>query len=79
MQAVKFSGCQDIIYNGLTQKDSPRNHISIFGCTNATLSNIHLTAPENSPNTDGIDISLSHNINVFRSSIETGITIFFLN
>ncbi|VVB14934.1 unnamed protein product [Arabis nemorensis] len=70
--AVKFSGCEDITYNGLTQKDSPRSHISVFSSTNVTFSNIHLIAPENSPNTDGIDISLSHNIHIFSSSITTG-------
>lgn len=76
VQAVRFFGCQNILYNGLTQINSPRNHISIFGCTNATLSNLHLIAPANSPNTDGIDISHSQNIHVLSSTIKTGITIF---
>ncbi|EFH45536.1 predicted protein [Arabidopsis lyrata subsp. lyrata] len=71
-EAVRFFGCQNLLYKGLTQINSPRNHISIFGCTNATLSNLHLIAPANSPNTDGIDISHSQNIHVLSSTINTG-------
>ncbi|ESQ53935.1 hypothetical protein EUTSA_v10027449mg [Eutrema salsugineum] len=71
-RTISFKACNDIIYNGLTQMNSPRIHISIVACNNATLSNLHLIAPEDSPNTDGIDISMSHNIHVLDSSIQTG-------
>lgn len=73
MQTVAFNGSSDIIYNGLTQMNSGKNHISVFNCTNATLSNLHLIAPKDSPNTDGIDIALSNNIRILNSSIQTGI------
>ncbi|KAF8080583.1 hypothetical protein N665_0934s0021 [Sinapis alba] len=71
-QALQFNRCNNLIYNGLTQRNSPKNHISISNCIQATLSNIHLIAPANSPNTDGIDISLSKKINIFSSTIQTG-------
>ncbi|CAH8326478.1 unnamed protein product [Eruca vesicaria subsp. sativa] len=71
-QALRFNGCNNLIYNGLTQRDSPKNHISIRSCIQATLSNLHIIAPANSPNTDGIDISLSQKINIFSSTIQTG-------
>ncbi|CAF2068398.1 probable polygalacturonase At3g15720 isoform X1 [Brassica napus] len=71
-RTLSFKQCTDIIYNGLTQYNSPKNHISVYGCTNATLSNLTLLAPEKSPNTDGIGISLSHNIRILDSSIQTG-------
>ncbi|CAA7025429.1 unnamed protein product [Microthlaspi erraticum] len=70
--ALRFGGCNNLLYNGLTQRDSPSNHIKIIGCTNATLSNLHIIAPGNSPNTDGIDIADSHNIHILSSSIKTG-------
>ncbi|ANM67079.1 pectin lyase superfamily protein [Arabidopsis thaliana] len=70
--AVRFFGCQNILYNGLTQINSPRNHITILDSNNATLSNLHLIAPASSPNTDGIDISHSQNINIMSSTIKTG-------
>ncbi|KAG2319530.1 hypothetical protein Bca52824_012743 [Brassica carinata] len=71
-QALQFNRCNNLIYNGLTQRNSPKNHISVSNCIQATLSNLHLIAPANSPNTDGIDISLSQKINIFSSTIETG-------
>ncbi|CAH8326494.1 unnamed protein product [Eruca vesicaria subsp. sativa] len=71
-RAVGFNASSDIIYSGLTQFNSPKNHVSVFNCTNATLSNLHLIAPGDSPNTDGIDIALSNNVQVFNSSIQTG-------
>ncbi|CAH8274608.1 unnamed protein product [Arabidopsis lyrata] len=71
-RTIGFNGSSNIIYNGLTQMNSPKNHISILNCTNVTLSNFHLIAPKDSPNTDGIDIALSNNIRIFNSSIQTG-------
>ncbi|KAF8110920.1 hypothetical protein N665_0078s0107 [Sinapis alba] len=71
-RTLSFMQCTDIIYNGLTQYNSPKNHISVDACTNATLSNLTLLAPEKSPNTDGIDICFSHNIRILDSSIQTG-------
>ncbi|CAG7898368.1 unnamed protein product [Brassica rapa] len=71
-RAVGFNASADIIYSGLTQFNSPKNHVSVYNCTNATLSNLHLIAPEDSPNSDGIDIALSNNVQIFNSSIQTG-------
>ncbi|KAL9819599.1 putative polygalacturonase [Arabidopsis thaliana] len=71
-RTIGFSGSSNILYNGLTQMNSPKNHISILDCTNVTLSNFHLIAPKDSPNTDGIDIAHSNNIRIFNSSIQTG-------
>ncbi|VVA41186.1 PREDICTED: probable polygalacturonase [Prunus dulcis] len=44
----------------------------IHQCTGVRISNIHLNAPENSPNTDGIDITLSTHVDIRDSSIATG-------
>ncbi|XP_033133966.1 polygalacturonase [Brassica rapa] len=71
-RAVGFNASADIIYSGLTQFNSPKNHVSVYNCTNATLSNLHLIAPKDSPNSDGIDIALSNNVQIFNSSIQTG-------
>ncbi|KAH9666639.1 Pectin lyase-like superfamily protein [Citrus sinensis] len=49
-----------------------KNHISLDNCQDATLSNLHISAPESSPNTDGIDISASQNIHILNSNIATG-------
>ncbi|GAB2284910.1 hypothetical protein Dimus_019363 [Dionaea muscipula] len=71
-QAVRFHNCQGLRVNGLKSMNSPRNHISISNCGDADISNIQLKAPEDSPNTDGIDISDSSNIYIHDSFIGTG-------
>lgn len=72
VQTISFMVCSNIVYNGLTQMNSPKNHISMDACHNATLSNLNLIAPEDSPNTDGININYSHGIRILDTSIKTG-------
>ena len=72
LQSLHISKCDNLIISGITSIDSPKNHISIAACTNVVVSNIGLFAPEDSPNTDGIDISRSTNVNIFDSTIQTG-------
>ncbi|CAN6573376.1 unnamed protein product [Malus baccata var. baccata] len=45
------------------------NHI--LNCKHITISNLHIIAPENSPNTDGIDISVSCYVNIHDSAVGT--------
>ena len=62
---------------GLTHKDSPNAHIRISGCDNSIISNLHINAPKDSPNTDGIDISSSTHVQIRNSVIATGMHIEF--
>ncbi|KAK8681221.1 hypothetical protein V6N13_053628 [Hibiscus sabdariffa] len=57
---------------GLTHLDSPMLHISINDCKDVVLSHLHIMAPGDSPNTDGIDISNSINVQIQDSTIGTG-------
>ncbi|GKV04162.1 hypothetical protein SLEP1_g16358 [Rubroshorea leprosula] len=52
--------------------NSKNSHIVIFGCKNVNMTNIRLTAPQDSPNTDGIKIGSSTNIKIVKSVIGTG-------
>ncbi|KAL5067813.1 hypothetical protein RYX36_018700, partial [Vicia faba] len=70
--ALRIIGCENIKLSGLKHINSPRNHLSITSCTRALIFNLHMTAPEDSPNTDGIDISSSTYIVIQRSIISTG-------
>ncbi|XWS19084.1 hypothetical protein CRYUN_Cryun32bG0100800 [Craigia yunnanensis] len=70
--ALRFKGCNNLKLSGLTHINSPRNHIQINRCTNASITNLRIFAPETSPNTDGIDISSSSNIQIRDSYIATG-------
>ncbi|XP_031387119.1 probable polygalacturonase At3g15720 [Punica granatum] len=70
--ALVFHNCNNLQILGLQSFNSPRNHISISSCNYVRLSNVYLSAPETSPNTDGIDISESTNIRIQESVISTG-------
>ncbi|XP_004500601.2 probable polygalacturonase At3g15720 [Cicer arietinum] len=70
--ALQFIGCQNLTVSNLTHINSAKNHISITSCQGVSISNLHIVAPGNSPNTDGIDISSSTNVAVTNSNIETG-------
>ncbi|KAI3755167.1 hypothetical protein L1987_54962 [Smallanthus sonchifolius] len=70
--ALAFHACKGLRLDGLTSIDSPRNHISINACDGATISNINIVAPGDSPNTDGIDISATNGVNVIGGHIGTG-------
>ncbi|KAF9615727.1 hypothetical protein IFM89_026142 [Coptis chinensis] len=70
--SLAFHACKTIQLSGITSINSPSNHFSINEVDGATISNVHLTAPEESPNTDGIDITDSRNIQIEESIIATG-------
>ena len=58
--------------HGIHSINSKMFHFDIYNSNNVTLSHVHIIAPSDSPNTDGIHISLSSNIRVFDSNIGTG-------
>ncbi|XP_004498026.1 probable polygalacturonase At3g15720 [Cicer arietinum] len=70
--ALRFSNCDNLNVATLTHINSPKNHISITSCDGVRISNLHINAPEESPNTDGFDISSSSNILIYHSTISTG-------
>ncbi|XP_059639021.1 exopolygalacturonase-like [Cornus florida] len=52
--------------------NSKNVHLNIFGCRDMNLSQIGISAPGDSPNTDGIHISASTNIRLSVMNIATG-------
>lgn len=56
----------------LNSVNSKNAHINFFACTNITINQVTLIAPADSPNTDGIRLGASSNINISRSIIATG-------
>ncbi|XP_062005898.1 probable polygalacturonase At3g15720 [Rosa rugosa] len=71
-KALRFFNCNDLQLSGLTHVDSPKGHISILNCTNVIVSNLHIIAPDDSENTDGIDINMSRHVNIHDCIIGTG-------
>ncbi|CBI36346.3 unnamed protein product, partial [Vitis vinifera] len=61
-----------MVLKGLTHLNSQKQHIVITKCHGALISKIKVIAPEDSPNTDGINIASSKNVRVQRSHISTG-------
>ncbi|KAJ9181879.1 hypothetical protein P3X46_005925 [Hevea brasiliensis] len=64
------------VTNGIIRQINSINpmgfHIAIVLSQNIKARNIHLTAPEESPNTDGVHISQSNQVVIARSVIATG-------
>ncbi|KAK1282965.1 putative polygalacturonase [Acorus calamus] len=69
---LRFWGCSHLQMSGLKLVNSPRNHMGISGCDNVVMNDLTITAPGDSPNTDGIDISNSKTIVLSNSIIATG-------
>ncbi|KAL0693007.1 hypothetical protein Bca4012_060187 [Brassica carinata] len=69
---LHFDGCNHLKIMGITSFDSPRNHISICDCINVKITQIKLFAPDDSPNTDGINISKSRDVKINDTVIGTG-------
>ncbi|CAN0843356.1 Probable polygalacturonase At3g15720 [Linum grandiflorum] len=60
-RALSFHQCNGLRMKSLYHVNSQRNHISLGGSTDVRMSNLTIVAPDDSPNTDGIDISHSSN------------------
>ncbi|KAH6782075.1 hypothetical protein C2S52_001102 [Perilla frutescens var. hirtella] len=70
--AMRFSHCNKLYIRGLRHLNSQKNHVSINGCNDTTISDLVISAPPKSPNTDGIDISRSTNVRILNSVMATG-------
>nr|GEV30023.1 probable polygalacturonase At3g15720 [Tanacetum cinerariifolium] len=70
--ALHFESCNGLRLRQLNHRDSPRNHIGLSRCSYSTISNLDISAPDSSPNTDGIDVSISTQIRIKNSVIKTG-------
>ncbi|XP_049394854.1 exopolygalacturonase-like [Solanum stenotomum] len=69
---IGLSSIQNAIVHDIHSINSKMFHFDIYNCNNVTLSHVNIIAPSDSPNTNGIHISLSSNIRVFDSNIGTG-------
>lgn len=72
MQTLIFDACNYLTVHDLSITNSPKSHIHVHGCKDATFSHINITAPADSPNTDGIDVTSSKNIVIQNSTIQSG-------
>lgn len=69
---IRFDGCSNIAIEEITLRNAPNVHITIGkGCSDATLRNLTILAPEHAPNSDGID-TWAPNILIENCRIEVG-------
>lgn len=71
-QAVTFYKSKNLIVRNLNIQDAQQIHVSFDKCTNVEASSLTVKAPEKSPNTDGIHITHTQNIQITNSVIGTG-------
>ncbi|OAY60132.1 polygalacturonase [Manihot esculenta] len=69
---LSFTNSNNININGLLSLNSQMFHIVINGCQNVKVEGIKVIAAGDSPNTDGIHVQLSTNVEIINSSIKTG-------
>ncbi|XP_022136075.1 exopolygalacturonase-like [Momordica charantia] len=70
--SLKFNFVTNSVVKDITSLDSKNFHINLLGCKNVTFQHVTISAPDHSPNTDGIHISSSENINILNTNIGTG-------
>ncbi|KAI8533865.1 hypothetical protein RHMOL_Rhmol10G0042600 [Rhododendron molle] len=67
-----ISNSDNVYISDLTFMDSPQKHIGLESSTWVRATNLTITAPENSPNTDGIHVQQSQNVFIDQTLIGTG-------
>nr|CAD1831243.1 unnamed protein product [Ananas comosus var. bracteatus] len=70
--SLVFSFVTDATVSGISSVDSKFFHVNIFSSRNIALDSIKISAPGDSPNTDGIHIGDSTDIRITSSIISTG-------
>ncbi|KAE8673545.1 Polygalacturonase [Hibiscus syriacus] len=70
--AVTFSQCSNLKLARLRIENSQQMHLSFSKCINVKVFNLFVIAPGNSPNTDGIHVTETHNIHIKNCVIRTG-------
>jgi polygalacturonase len=69
---VTFYDCKNLRVKNLRFKDAQQMHVAFERCFNVFVSNLVIRAPEDSPNTDGIHVAETQNIDITNSHIGTG-------
>ncbi|PPR93687.1 hypothetical protein GOBAR_AA26983 [Gossypium barbadense] len=71
-QNLRFDFLTNAMIQDITTKDSKQFQANVLGCKNITFEHFTVSAPDESPNTDGIHIGRSDGVNVLNSEIKTG-------
>ncbi|KAG8663627.1 polygalacturonase At1g48100 [Manihot esculenta] len=70
--AIRFFMSSNLTVQGLRIKNSPQFNFRFDNCKNVHIKSIHITAPALSPNTDGIHIENTNNVEIYDSVFSNG-------
>ncbi|GAB2234516.1 hypothetical protein Droror1_Dr00003771 [Drosera rotundifolia] len=70
--AIRFFMSSNLTVRGLKVKNSPQFHFRFDNCQNVHVDSLLITAPATSPNTDGIHIENTNNVEIYNSVISNG-------
>ncbi|XP_076955535.1 putative polygalacturonase At1g80170 [Bidens hawaiensis] len=70
--ALTIDQSSNIEVNGLTVKNSQQMHFTVSRSESVRISDVIVSAPEDSPNTDGIHLTTSKNVVIQNTKIGTG-------
>ncbi|XP_011020366.1 PREDICTED: polygalacturonase-like [Populus euphratica] len=70
--AITFYECQNLVVKNLKIQNAQQMHVSFEKSNGVQVSNLTVTSPEGSPNTDGIHVTGTQNIQITDSVIGTG-------
>ncbi|XP_010544140.1 PREDICTED: polygalacturonase At1g48100 [Tarenaya hassleriana] len=70
--AVRFFQSSNLTIRGLSFKDSPQFHVRFDNCSDVLVDSVAIKAPASSPNTDGIHIENTNNVQIHNSVISSG-------
>ncbi|KAM7277342.1 hypothetical protein ACFE04_019208 [Oxalis oulophora] len=70
--AIRFFMSSNLTVQGLRIKNSPQFHFRFDNCTTVHIKSVQITAPALSPNTDGIHIENTNDVQIYNTVISNG-------
>lgn len=71
-QALRFYESYNVTIVGINIINSPLCHLKFDNSKGVKVKNVTISAPENSPNTDGIHLQNTQDVEILQSDIGTG-------
>ncbi|CAM8909127.1 unnamed protein product [Rhodiola kirilowii] len=70
--ALRFYGSVNVTVRGITIQNSPQTHLKFDNCKSVKVFNMQTASPGDSPNTDGIHLQNSQDVEIHDSSFACG-------
>ncbi|XBI73970.1 hypothetical protein VPH35_067611 [Triticum aestivum] len=71
-KSLSFAHCNNLRVTNIRLKDGAEKNMIMYECTQVQVHNVSITAPGDSPNTDGINMGSSNHVNISSCSMHTG-------